>query len=151
MAARSRRCSPRPIRSASRAEDLSVVSIEAACTTYLTADLRARLARYHGDPDSAFWGWNDIWLDPAFRAWNIEDQLSRIRAPLLAVQGGDDEYATIAQIDDIARLVPQARLCKLAACGHSPHRDQPEALTRAVVDFLQEYRTVPARDAQPAD
>ncbi len=120
-------------------EDVSIASIEAARTAYLTTDLEARLAPYHEDPDSTFWGWNDIWLDPAFRAWNIEDQLPRIRAPLLAVQGEDDEFGTMAQIDEIARLVPHARRVKLPACGHSPQRDQPQALTRAVVDFLRTH------------
>jgi pimeloyl-ACP methyl ester carboxylesterase len=118
-------------------EDVSVTSIEAARVAYATTDLRQRLARYHVDPDSAFGGWNDIWLDPAFRAWNIEDCLPRIRCPVLAVQGEDDEYGTMAQIEAIARRVPQARVLKLAACGHSPHRDQPERLIAAVADFLR--------------
>ena len=119
-------------------EDVSIRSIEAARTLYRTTDLRERLARYHADPDSAFWGWNDIWLDPAFRTWNIEDRLANIRCPLLAVQGEDDEYGTMAQIEGIARRVPRAQLLKLPACGHSPHRDQPQLLTAAVVSFLRE-------------
>ena len=114
-----------------------------------TTKLR-KLARYHDDPDSAFRGWNDIWLDPAFRAWNIEQYLPRIRCPVLAVQGEDDEYGTMAQIDAIARLVPHARLVKLPASGHSPHRDQPAALTDAVVAFLNEHRQVPVRSAVAA-
>jgi len=118
-------------------EDVSVASIEAARVAYVGTDLRQRLARFHADPDSAFGGWNDIWLDPAFRAWNIEDCLPRIRCPVLAVQGEDDEYGTMAQIDAIARRVPHARLLKLAACGHLPQRDQPERLIAAVADFLR--------------
>jgi len=120
-------------------EDESVASIAAARTTYLATDLKVRLARYHDDPDSAFWRWNDIWLDPAFRAWNIEDRLPLIRCPVLAVQGEDDEYGTMAQIDGIARRVPHARLVKLPACGHSPQRDQPALLTAAGVQFLHEH------------
>ncbi len=120
-----------------RVEDESIASIAATRTAYLTTDLKTRLARHHDDPDSAFWGWTDVWLDPAFRTWNIEDRLPLIRCPLLAVQGEDDEYGTMAQIDGIARGVPHARLVKLAACGHSPHRDQPELLTAAVVQFLR--------------
>jgi pimeloyl-ACP methyl ester carboxylesterase len=118
-------------------EDVSVASIEQARVAYAATDLRQRLARYHDDPDSAFGGWNDIWLDPAFRSWNIEDCLPRIHCPVLAVQGEDDEYGTMAQIDAIARRVPQARLLKLAGCGHSPHRDQPERMIAAVADFLR--------------
>ncbi len=120
-------------------EDVSIASIDAARAAYGTTDLRARLARYHDDPDSAFWGWNDIWLDPAFRSWNIEAALPAIRCPVLAVQGEDDEYGTMAQVEGVARLVPQARLVKLPACGHSPHRDQPAALTAAVVAFLRQH------------
>ncbi len=125
-------------------EDVSVASIEAARVAYAGTDLPQRLARYHADADSAFHGWNDIWLDPAFRAWNIEDSLRRIRCPVLAVQGEDDEYGTMAQIDAIARVVPQARLLKLPSCGHSPHRDQPAALTEAVVAFMREQRPAAA-------
>jgi pimeloyl-ACP methyl ester carboxylesterase len=129
-------------------EDVSIASIEHARIAYGTSDLRNRLARYHEDPDSAFYGWNDIWLDPAFRAWSIEDGLSSIRCPLLAVQGDDDEYGTMAQLDAIAKRVPHARLLKLPDCGHAPHRDQPAALTRAVVAFMRENRVAPARTAR---
>jgi pimeloyl-ACP methyl ester carboxylesterase len=125
-------------------EDVSVASIEAARVAYTGTDLPQRLARYHADADLAFRGWHDIWLDPAFRAWNIEDCLARIRCPVLAVQGEDDEYGTMAQIDAIARGVPHARLLKLPACRHSPHRDQPAALTEAVVAFLREPRQASA-------
>ncbi|MDH3858141.1 MAG: alpha/beta hydrolase, partial [Gammaproteobacteria bacterium] len=72
-------------------EDISVESIELARQAYLETDLKQRLSRYHDDPDSAFWGWNDIWLDPAFRAWSIEDEIDAIECPVLAIQGLDDE------------------------------------------------------------
>ena len=107
-------------------EDVSIASIEAAREAYATTDLRARLARYHADPDSAFRGWNDVWLSPAFRAWNIEAELATIRCPVLAVQGEDDEYGTLEQIRGIARRLPKTRLLVIPKCGHSPHRDQPE-------------------------
>jgi pimeloyl-ACP methyl ester carboxylesterase len=118
-------------------EDLSVRSIERARDVYRDTDLRERLARHHDDVDSAFWGWNDIWLDPAFRDWSIEALMPSIRCPLLAVQGHDDEYGTMAQVDRLAALVPHATLLKLARCGHSPHRDQPEALIEATVRFVR--------------
>jgi pimeloyl-ACP methyl ester carboxylesterase len=118
-------------------EDVSVTSIAATRETYLNTDLRSKLGRYHADVDSAFWGWNDIWLDPAFRAWNIEGELPRIACPVLAVQGEDDEYGTMAQIDAIARALPATRLLKLPRCGHSPHRDQPAAVIDAVAAFMR--------------
>ena len=120
-------------------EDLSVRSIERARNTYRTTDLRERLARHHADVDSAFGGWNDIWLDPAFRDWNIEALLPSIRCPLLAVQGYDDEYGTMAQLDRIMLGAPHAQLLKLAACGHSPHRDQPQALLDAAATFIARH------------
>lgn len=131
-------------------EDLSLASIEQARIAYTRSDLRHRLARYHDDPDSAFYGWNDIWLDPAFRDWNIENCLPGIRCPLLAVQGEDDVYGTMAQVDAIARHVPQAKVLKLAGCGHSPHRDQPAALTAAVAAFVREGMDGPSRLAARA-
>ena len=128
-------------------EDVTVASIERTRVAYAATDLRQKLARHHVDAESAFRGWNDVWLDPAFRAWNIEDCLPRIRCPMLAVQGEDDEYGTMAQVDAIARLAPCARLLKLTACGHSPHRDQPDELTAAVVAFLNEHRRAPTHSA----
>ena len=120
-------------------EDLSVASIEKARQAYRDTDLRQRLARHHDDPDSAFWGWNNIWLLPAFRHWTIAGELATITGPLLAVQGLDDEYGTLEQIRGIARRVPQTQLLELPACGHSPHRDQPEALIAATKAFIQSH------------
>lgn len=116
-------------------EDLSVASIEQAREAYAHTDLRARLARYHDDPDSAFRGWNDIWLHPDFRGWNIEAELEAIRCPLLAIQGIDDEYGTLAQVHGIAARVPGTTLLALPSCGHSPHRDQPERVIEAARAF----------------
>jgi pimeloyl-ACP methyl ester carboxylesterase len=118
-------------------EDLSVSSIERTRLAYLETDLRDKLARYHDDVDSAFWGWNDIWLHPPFREWSIEREIEAIRAPLLAVQGVDDEYGTMEQIRGIKRRIPHAKLLELQRSGHSPHRDQPEAVIRAAVDFAR--------------
>jgi len=119
-----------------RVEDLSLSSIEQARIAYLETDLRQRLAKYHDDPDSAFWGWNGIWLQAPFRDWSIEAEIAAIACPLLAVQGVADEYGTLEQIRGIARRVPQARLLEMPQCGHSPQRDQPEALIAAVRDFV---------------
>ena len=113
-------------------EDLSVHSISQARTAYRETDLRERLARYHDDPDSAFWGWNDIWLHPPFRQWTIEAEIGSISCPVLAIQGLDDEYGTLEQIRGIARRVPHAQLLELPDCGHSPHRDRPDAVIEAV-------------------
>ena len=126
-----------------RVEELSLSSIEEARKAYLETDLRQRLARYHDDPDSAFWGWNRIWLHPPFKAWSIEDEIATIACPLLAVQGVNDEYGTLEQIRGIARRVPQAELLELADCGHSPHRDQGARLIEASAAFMA--RHVPKR------
>jgi pimeloyl-ACP methyl ester carboxylesterase len=120
-------------------EDLSVTSIDATRRAYLETDLRDRLARHHDDPDSAFWGWNRIWLHPPFKEWSIEAELAAIRSPLLAVQGLDDEYGTLEQIRGIARRVPQTELLELPDCGHSPHRDQPDRLVAAARDFIDRH------------
>jgi pimeloyl-ACP methyl ester carboxylesterase len=117
-------------------EAFGLVSIREARRQYVEGDLRARLARHHADVDSAFWGWNDIWLAPEFPQWDIRAELRAIRAPVLAIQGVDDPYGTMAQIEGIADGVPGTQLVKLQACGHAPHRDQPEAVLQACQGFL---------------
>jgi pimeloyl-ACP methyl ester carboxylesterase len=93
--------------------------------------------------DSAFWGWNRIWLDPAFRGWNIEAEVARIRCPLLAIQGVDDEYGTLEQIHRIQRNLPATQLLELGHSGHSPHRDQPERVIDASVEFIGRCQSQP--------
>ena len=129
-------------------EDLALSSIAAARTAYKETELKQRLAKYHDDAERVFRRWNDIWLHPPFKAWSIEQEISAIRCPLLAVQGLDDEYGTLEQIRGLAHRVPQTELLELADCRHSPHRDQPEALMRACVEFLQ--RQLASQDAASA-
>jgi pimeloyl-ACP methyl ester carboxylesterase len=124
-------------------EDLSIASIEQARLAYEDGGLRQGLSRHHADPDSAFRGWNGVWLSPRFRSWNITDELAAIRAPLLAVQGLDDVYGTLAQIRGLQGPVPHTQLLELPACGHSPHRDQRDALIAAVTRFIQHHTGEP--------
>jgi pimeloyl-ACP methyl ester carboxylesterase len=132
-------------------EDISVQGIAAAQAAFETSDLPERLARHHSDAAKTFYGWNDIWLHPDFRVWNIEQFLPGIACPLLAIQGLDDEYGTLRQVAAIERQVKgKVSIVKLAECGHSPHRDQPEATLAAIVDFVREVvpGAIPAtRDA----
>ena len=102
-----------------------------------TADLPERLGKYHRNPHKTFRLWADAWLDPAFRAWNIEEYLPRIKCPVLAIQGEDDEYGTMAQLDAIERQVDgPCELLKLPDCGHSPHKDQPEKVLGSLSGFI---------------
>ena len=117
-------------------EDVAIASIERARTSFEAGDLRRGLAKYHDDPDSAFRGWNDAWLSPEFRAWNIEADIVNVSCPVLAVQGADDEYGTLEQIRAVARHVPQTELLVFADCGHSPHHDQSERLIREAGAFI---------------
>ncbi|MCR9219182.1 MAG: alpha/beta hydrolase [Alphaproteobacteria bacterium] len=122
-------------------EDLTIASIEEAKQVFETTDLARRLAKYHDDADRSFRGWNDIWLHPDFRTWNIERCLPGIAAPVLAIQGADDEYGTLAQIDAIQAGVagPVERLV-LERCKHSPHRDRREAVLEASARFIAALR-----------
>lgn len=117
-------------------EDCSIAGIAAARQAYATTDLPARLARYHADPDGAFRGWNDIWLDPAFRTWNIEDRLPAIRCPVLLIQGTADEYGTTAQLDAIAAGVGRTETLLLPG-GHAPHRDAPDRVLARTAAFIE--------------
>jgi len=118
-------------------EEVSIRSIAEARTAYDSGELRQRLARYHDDVESAFRGWNDAWLDPAFRDWDITESLPGVTCPVLAIQGEGDEYGTLAQIAAIERGVkgPFAKLV-LRHCKHSPHRDQERAVLEAMAEFI---------------
>jgi pimeloyl-ACP methyl ester carboxylesterase len=101
--------------------------------TYKTTDLPARLGRHHRDGDATFWGWNEIWLSPEFRAWNIEGYLGGVTCPVLCIQGLDDRYGTLAQLDAIdAGVAGRCDRVVLADCGHSPHLERPAATLAAV-------------------
>jgi pimeloyl-ACP methyl ester carboxylesterase len=118
-------------------EDISIASIERMKMLYETTDLRDRLAKYHADVDAAFHGWNDVWLDPEFRWWNLEEYLPHVSCPVLLIQGKRDEYGTLKQIEAIAHGVraPVTSVI-LADCGHSPHRDQTQQVLSAVEAFV---------------
>jgi pimeloyl-ACP methyl ester carboxylesterase len=117
-------------------EDVSVKSIAEIKTAYETTSLREKLARWHKDVDNAFHGWNGAWLDPKFRAWDISDYLAYIRVPVAVLQGADDQYGTIRQVE-IAReeCYCPVEVTILSKAGHSPHRETPEATLNAISEF----------------
>lgn len=120
-------------------EDVSLTSIVRMKRHWDTTNLRDRLARYHRDVDVAFHGWSDVWLEPAFRNWNLEAFLPRISCPALLIQGDLDEYGTLRQIDAIDRQLagPTTRLI-LKETGHSPHRDRPQDVVQAIATLIAE-------------
>ena len=118
-------------------EDRSIAGIEAARRMFETSDLRTRMAKYHADPEATFRGWNDAWLDPAFRAWNIEDALPGIACPVLAIQGTEDDYGTLRQIEAIeAGVTGRVDRLVLAGSGHAPHRERPSEVLAAMKAFV---------------
>ena len=120
-------------------EDLSVASIAEAKTSFETTNLPEKLARHHRDAARTFWGWNNTWLHPDFRGWNIEEYLARITCPILAIQGLDDQYGTMAQVQAIARQSSgPVEILPLPECRHSPQRDQPDATLAAIAKFVQQ-------------
>jgi pimeloyl-ACP methyl ester carboxylesterase len=117
-------------------EDVGLASIAETSKAYETSGLKDRLARWHHDVDNAFYGWSNAWLDPEFRGWDISEYLAYIRVPVAIVQGVDDQYGTIRQIE----IAQQECYCPvdvtmIPAAGHSPHREAPAATLGAIVDF----------------
>jgi pimeloyl-ACP methyl ester carboxylesterase len=121
-------------------EDLSVASITQAKVNYQTTDFPLKLGCYHAHVDATFWGWNDVWLDPEFRSWNIEEYLPAIRCPILCIQGEEDEYGTIAQVKAIQARAPRTEIVMLPNCKHSPHRDQTEATLERMAEFVAQVQ-----------
>jgi pimeloyl-ACP methyl ester carboxylesterase len=119
-------------------EELTVAEIARARVAFVDGDLRERLARHHDSPDAAFWGWCDVWLDPAFRAWSLDADVARISAPTLVIQGSDDPYGTLAQVSRIvAAIGPSARQL-IVPGGHSPHLERPDDVVNAITRFTAE-------------
>jgi len=120
-------------------EPHGLASIAKIGEVYKSSDLRDRLARHHGkNVDVAFSGWNDVWLNPDFRSWNIEEYLPKITVPILILQGEDDEYGTWKQVEAIERQAGgSVKAIALANCGHSPHREQPERTLQAMAEFVR--------------
>ncbi len=119
-------------------EESNLEGIRGIVETFRSGDLGNRMAAYHHDPERTFFGWADVWLSPAFRDWNIEDGLPRIGAPTLLIQGRQDEYAGIEQIDAIEKGMTGAQVTRLLLddCRHSPHFDQREKVLAAISDFI---------------
>lgn len=118
-------------------EDSGIAAIEEARNAYETGDLRARLAHWHADVDNAFKGWNGAWLDPGFRQWDITEQLAYIRVPVLIVQGEDDQYGTVKQIEAAEReCYCPVEVTLLPGARHSPQRDAPAPALTAIKDFV---------------
>lgn len=136
------------------AEEHGLASIARIREVYAETDLRARLARHHGaNVDVAFRGWNDVWLDPGFRAWNLEEFLPAVRVPLLVVQGEDDEYGTWAQVEAIQRQSGgPVEVLPVPRCGHAPHAEHPDVVLAAAAEFVRRVLgrdSVDSRDTAP--
>lgn len=116
-------------------EPVCTDAIAEVARRYEAPGLRERLARHHDDVDGAFRYWTEVWLSDAFASWTIEKEVAAVRCPILAIQGEDDQYGTMRQLDRIAELQPTAQLLKLPDCGHRLHRDCPEEVAAAVAAF----------------
>ncbi len=117
-------------------EAITLRAIAEVKVAFESGDLRSRMARYHLDLDGAFWQWNDVWLASSFASFDIRQACGQIAAPLLLIQGEEDAYGTMRQLDEIALAAPHALQLRLAQCGHSPHRDQPQLALKAIANFL---------------
>ncbi len=124
-------------------EPMGLAEIRKAHEAYETTDLRSRMAKYHRDPDNAFHGWNDGWLNPEFETWNVADVIDRWTIPCLAIQGRGDQYGTLEQVYEIERRAPDlTEILILDDCRHSPQFDQPDAVINAVAKFCREHSAV---------
>ncbi len=119
-------------------EDIGLRSIRQAREIYLKGDLRPKLEKHHGtNTDNAFWGWNDVWLHPDFRDWNIEEYLSEVKVPMLVIQGEDDHYGTPAQVEAISRQVPTlVDAVMVPDCGHAPHKEQEAVVFKVMTAYI---------------
>lgn len=117
-------------------EPSGLAAIAAAKEAYVSGSLKAGLSKYHKDADGAFYGWHDVWTDPAFTSWNVADAIDHLRVPVLAIQGRDDPYGTLAQITEIEeRIYAPVEVLVLENCGHAPQSDRPAETEAAILEF----------------
>lgn len=133
-------------------EPMGLAAIAQAKQGYDQGDLKSKLAKYHRHVDNAFRGWNDSWLNPEFQSWNVADVIDYLRIPALAIQGADDEYGTLAQINEIAsRSYAPVDVEILPDCGHAPQFDQPEKVLAVVADFTAHLHRIEAAQPEHAE
>lgn len=129
-------------------EEMGLAEIARAREAFEAGDLKARMARFHRDPENTFRGWNDTWLNPEFKDWNVAEVIDYLRIPVLAVQGEDDQYGTRAQIDALeTRSYAPVEVVMIPGCRHAPHAEAPDALLSVVTEFIRRLARIEA--AQP--
>jgi pimeloyl-ACP methyl ester carboxylesterase len=130
-------------------EPEGLAEIARAKEAYETTDLRDKMAKYHRDPDNAFWGWNGAWLDPRFVDWNVADVIDYLRIPTLAIQGAEDQYGTLTQIEEIeTRSYAPVDVEILQGAKHSPHLEAPESTLAAITEFSARLQRIEAAEAE---
>jgi pimeloyl-ACP methyl ester carboxylesterase len=126
-------------------EPMGLAEIARAREAFATTDLKDRMARHHADPEATFRGWNDAWLDPGFEAWHVGEVIDYLRVPVLAIQGAEDQYGTLAQIAEIeTRSYAPVETLILPGCRHAPHQDCPEAVLAGVSEFCARLARIEA-------
>lgn len=132
-------------------EEMGLAEIAKAKEAFEQGELKQRMAKYHSDPENAFRGWNDTWLNPDFRKWNVAEVIDYLRIPVLAIQGRDDQYGTLAQIEEIeTRAYSPVDTLILEDCKHAPHIEQPEQVLDAVAEFTERLRRIEAAEVKTA-
>lgn len=132
-------------------EDMGLAEIAKAKIAFETSDMAARMSKYHRDPENAFKGWNDAWLHPDFKVWNVAEVTDYLRIPTLAIQGREDQYGTLAQINEIeTRSYAPVEVEIVESCAHAPHLDQPEQVLAAVAEFLTRLNRIETEKVQIA-
>lgn len=116
-------------------EEVGLVGIRAARQAFTEGDLRTRMARHHRDADATFWNWNDVWLDDAFRAWDLRPDLPRITCPVLGIQGTEDPYGTVAHVEAIRDGATGPVELLIIDGGHAPHLEHPDTVEHAITRF----------------
>ncbi|OWU82741.1 alpha/beta fold hydrolase [Phaeobacter sp. 22II1-1F12B] len=132
-------------------EPAGLESIRETKKTFETTDMAQKMAKYHKNPEIAFKGWNDVWLDPKFESWNVAEVIDYLRIPTLAIQGRDDQYGTLAQIEEIEnRAYSPVDTVILEDCQHAPHLEQTEAVLAAVSEFATRLERIEAAEVETA-
>jgi len=126
-------------------EDKTLKAIAAARIEFDGGSLRERMQKYHQNADNTFFGWSDAWLHADFKHWNVTDVIDYIRVPVLAIQGREDQYGTLAQLTELeSRCYAPVESLILDNCRHTPFLDQELPVLQGVTAFCEQIESMEA-------
>lgn len=94
------------------------------------------VSQFGADAVNTALAWCDSWKILMDRSWSMEDRLTRIGCPVLALQGAEDRNGALNQLEAISASIHNCSVSVLEGLGHFPFREEPEKLATLIANYL---------------